>query len=399
MVLLYLKLVAEYSLYASIINGNIELFFNSINFLPVILVMALAPCVSKFLYDKFGGNIRILGVIPIIVAFFFSEFNFANVVLLIPIAFYSLTMVVRRNVDVEYYTFKKQFTIWAILGAVIFFFCYGLHMYMGYDAKEMKAGLLYYLAFFVIGIVVARRLRYCNEKTSVDSIKSIAAVGVIAFIGTGLYKLADVFGNEINGAIRDVLAVLFIPLGWMYEKFADFMRDSGGMVRVASGNAEEQASVYEGEFGNGHYGGETEGVKFDLPIENIIIVATIILLMTAFIIAAVTFYSKTRNLKKNEYLHEKIEDIQVKKKAPFFSNEEKIRRIYRQFLSFTSSMGVKISPNMTSEEIIDALNARVNKAEAEALRNIYIGVRYDDFSKPTDEDVRIAKEAMKKINS
>lgn len=399
MVLLYFKVVSEFCLYASIISGNLELFPNTINFLPVILIMALAPCVSKFLYDKFGGNIRLLGAVPIIACFFFSEFNFANVVLVLPIAIYSLSMVARRGVDVEYYTFKKQFTIWSIIGAITFMFFYGLHLYMGYDAVEMRVGVLYYFAFFALGITVARRLRYCNEKTTADSIKSIASVGIIALLGTGVYKVLDFFGEEVNAGIRQVLEVLFIPLGWMYEKFAELMRDSGGMVRLASGNAENQASVYEGEFGNGHYQGEVEPSKVDLPLEKIIITIAVLIIMVAFIIAAVKFFSKTRELKRTEYLHEKIDEVQVKKKASFFSNEEKIRRIYRQFLAVALSTGVKISPNMTSEEILNALNGRVNIAEAEALRNIYIGVRYDDFSKPTDEDVRIAKEAMKKINS
>ena len=52
---------------------------------------------------------------------------------------------------------------------------------------------------------------------------------------------------------------------------------------------------------------------------------------------------------------------------------------------------------MTSEEILSVLKGVVNDEEARALRNIYISARYNDFSKTTDEDVRLAKEALKKL--
>ena len=88
-----------------------------------------------------------------------------------------------------------------------------------------------------------------------------------------------------------------------------------------------------------------------------------------------------------------------KKKIDYkdWSNREKVRRVYREFLDSTRKRGIKITDKMTSEEILNAIKGICDEKGAVALRDVYIVARYNDYANVSSEQVHMAKEALKQI--
>ncbi|MCR5345907.1 MAG: hypothetical protein K6E46_07655, partial [Lachnospiraceae bacterium] len=78
-------------------------------------------------------------------------------------------------------------------------------------------------------------------------------------------------------------------------------------------------------------------------------------------------------------------------------NRGKVRKIYRDFLHVTRKKGIKITDKMTSEEILNAIRTIFDEQSAVALRDVYIVARYNEYADISNEQVRIAREALKQM--
>ena len=97
---------------------------------------------------------------------------------------------------------------------------------------------------------------------------------------------------------------------------------------------------------------------------------------------------------------EKVSSVaKAKRKVDYreWSNREKIRKVYRDFLGLTRKRGIKITDKMTSEEVLNAIKEICDEQGAVALRDVYIIARYNDYADINPDQVRIAKEALKQI--
>ncbi len=97
---------------------------------------------------------------------------------------------------------------------------------------------------------------------------------------------------------------------------------------------------------------------------------------------------------------EKVSSVKHEKKKVDYkewSDREKIRRVYREFLEVTRKRGIKITDKMTSEEVLNAIKGICDEQGAVALRNVYILARYNDYADINTEQVKAAKEALKQI--
>lgn len=404
MVLLYLKMVSELSLYFSFIVGMEEIFKNTINVIPVILVLSLSPCLSEYLYNKFGDWTRLLGIAPAIIIFFLSYPSFLNIIILIPPAVYAILISLKKGIELDYYAYKTQFNIWAVISALIYFLWFALHVFMRYDMKNFGRAFIYFAVFFVIGAFVARRLRFKDEKLVRPSARGLITVGGIVVIGLGISKLIEQFWQKIFTALMYVFAPLFIPLGALNDWWIEYAGDVGKMHRTTNGTEmmiraieEEASEIIQESVSSNVIRQIIKRPHRSMHFNEFLVLFTLLFLTCAFSFAAYLLSKRKLGERKVGIVREKLEDMPAKRKVDHFSNEEKVRKIYRQFLSKAWRSGVIIRPTMTSEEILDVLKGVVNDEEARALRNIYICARYNDFSKTTDEDVRLAKEALKKL--
>lgn len=393
----YLKDVAMLCFYFSFIKANSAAIANSINFIPVILLMALGPIVSKVLYARYRENTRYLGLLPIAASFLVSEITPVNILLLIPAAGYSVVLVTKKFKDLEYYSFVKLFRVLIIWGGLFTIVFTIMAFLTQWEMREHVIGTLYFAAFAIIGIIVARRLRMTTDRIRRDSFRSLipiaAAAGAFSIIGV-IYRY---FSDTINAGIRAVLMILFIPLGYLNEKWSELARDMGKMpIPVATGDAEAYAKMEM--VGGSTLQEDMISAGFTLPFNEIILGVTVLILgvVLFFVIRQLSVGGKSGN--RNEYESFKVVGVKKKVQKERFSNTEKVRRIYRQFLGIMQSRGVVVVNNMTSEEVLLLLAQDLSYEAAVALRNVYIHARYDEYGEITDEEVTLAKEAIKRLS-
>ncbi len=392
----YLKDVAMLCFYFSFIKANSAAVVNSVNFIPVILLMALGPIVSKVLYARYRENTRYLGLLPIAASFLVSEIIPVNILLLIPAAGYSVVLVTKKFKDLEYYSFVKLFRVLIIWGGLFTIVFTIMAFLTQWEMREHVIGTLYFAAFVIIGIIVARRLRMNTDRIRRDSFKSLIPIAVAAGVFSIIGVIYRFFSESINAGIRAALMVLFIPLGYLNEKWSELARDMGKMpIPVATGNA--QAEVNMEMVGGSTLQEDMINAGVTLPFNEIILGITILILCVVlfFVIRQLSVGGRSGN--RNEYESFKVVGVKKKVQKERFSNTEKVRKIYRQFLGIMQSRGVVVANNMTSEEVLLLLAQDLSYEAAVALRNVYIHARYDEYGEITDEEVALAKEAIKRL--
>ena len=111
MILYYLKDVCLILFYIAIMRANNEVFETTVNFIPMIILMALGPVVSKYLFEHYDERTRFLGLIPVIGAILVSPLTVNNILFAIPPVIYTVVLVYIKFKDVEYYSFVKLFRI------------------------------------------------------------------------------------------------------------------------------------------------------------------------------------------------------------------------------------------------------------------------------------------------
>lgn len=78
-------------------------------------------------------------------------------------------------------------------------------------------------------------------------------------------------------------------------------------------------------------------------------------------------------------------------------NRDKVRELYRRYLSFLRMKGVRIRYSETSQEISDSAKDVAN--DDSVLREIYRKSRYGSEETVTDEDVRLAAETFERLTA
>ena len=393
----YLKDVAILCFYFSFIKANSVAVPNTINYIPVILIMALGPILSKILYARYREETRYLGLIPIAVSFLVSEITPANVLLVLPVAVYSIVLVIKKFKELEYYSYVKLFRALLICGGGFTILFTIMAFFTQWEMREHVIGTLYFAAFVIIGMIVARRLRMITDRVRKDTFKSLiyiaAATGLLSLVGV-IYRF---FSESINAGIRYALMYLLIPFGYLNEKWSEMMKDAGKMpATVATGNAAIQVNM---EFTGGTTLQEDMlNSGYTLPFNEIIIGMTVILLgvVLFFVIRQLSVRGHKGN--RDEYESYKVVKTKKKKQYDHSPNSEKIRKVYRQFLAAMHTRGIVVTNAMTSEEILGILTDNLNYEAAVALRNVYIHARYDEYGEITNEEVTLAKEAIKRLS-
>lgn len=393
----YLKDVAILCFYFSFIKANSVAVPNTINYIPVILIMALGPILSKILYARYREETRYLGLIPIAVSFLVSEITPANVLLVLPVAVYSIVLVIKKFKDLEYYSYVKLFRALIICGGGFTILFMIMAFFTQWEMREHVIGTLYFAAFIVIGMLVARKLRMNTDRIRKESFMSLlyiaAATGLLSLIGI-VYRF---FSESINAGIRYALMYLLIPFGYLNEKWSEMMKDARKMpIPVATGNAAVQVNWEL--TGGTTLQQDMVNSEFMLPLNEIIVGMTVIVLGIALFFVIRQLNVRGHRGNTDEYESFKVSGIKRKVQRDRFSNSEKVRKIYRQFLDIMQSRGIVVTNSMTSEEILWILTENLNHEAAVALRNVYIHARYDEYGEITNEEVALAKEAIKRLS-
>ena len=83
-----------------------------------------------------------------------------------------------------------------------------------------------------------------------------------------------------------------------------------------------------------------------------------------------------------------------RRKELSLTNNEKVREIYKDYLTLVSVYGTKVASQTTSEDVMTAAGGIADFDNAEQIRALYIRARYRDSEELTDAEVNRAKQLL-----
>ncbi len=374
---------------------------------PVVGAVVAIAFVSTLIVQKAKGALPariICGLLPF--AGLFAARNMSDLIIAaIPIMFYA-AMTFADKIDIHYEEYKFWFGIPAIPVAVLFFICFG-------QWPIRPEATAYAAIYLFLGVLVLRLKRVGEGAKLKHRLINFAEMFVVLVLGI----LACVTIYEIVMHSGRVVEVIFMPVGaiffalvsgisWLFDQ-ALKPKPEDKVIKPKDPDVqqiEKQDAVEE-------VSSVAEGLNYDV-IEIVIAALLVLLAIVLLILLLRWFYRTVRgiNNKKNGAALE-MEDGEAEESTSFFgfkrkkkkpqaeTNNAKIRQIYKEYLFFVKTFGVKIVNQTTSEDVAIASDEIIETGKADELRQLYIRARYNDDNQLSDEEVLRAQTLFEEIKN
>ena len=372
----------------------------------VAALCALGVSVSAFFSVRLMDKLRFLGLVSVAACLLLCR-GMDDLITMLPPLLYCAAVVFRDDFGMEYYSFldyfQKAFLSWAVGFGIIF--VWGMfESTLEPDAVPsvmLETPFVLGMFFGASGVLLLRKLRIgLQSKSSASDFMQIFCV-LLAFglfvyiansysdaIGETVFFLFEmvialpvmVFLAIMNGilAVVNWLGVLF-PGG---QDFLDNMQEMvDGMQRSQNPLPTETQEAVESVTQSGY-------PWFGAVLILSVTVVGLLLLLRIFRPAGIVAAIKD---KSQQLLPEK-----QKPQRQGRSNRQKVRRYYRSFLKQEKLRGMRLTANHTSEDVLRSISSATDPDGASQLRQIYLQARYREDGQITQEQVRSAKNALKK---
>ncbi len=397
--LIWIRYFAELCMYFGCALAFPKAFRAGIDPLITALVLSLSITMASFVSEKGHDKLRFLALLIPAAYMGFMCRSLGDVLIMIPAAVYTVFVIIRDVHSMDYYgylwIFKRIMT-----GAAVLFVCLLLAETAFKAEGIIDAGALlkFGIVYALLGMILLKALRLGEDLKKQSWVIQIRELLVPAAL-----VVAVAFGLLGGGSLKELLhnglILLLTPLVMLVDLVAS---GDDGEYNKKRMEAEEAANSES-------QGGAITGVRVTPEVEQVIEEASdrswvfaviLIVVLTVLMIALVMSVKKIReNANEKIYIVESLEEERKRKKTIVKrSGGEKIRGIYRSFLKKTMMHGVKITGNMTSQEINgEAADALSDAVSAESLRQLYLSARYDENADISEKDVKRAAEMLKNI--
>lgn len=325
-----------------------------------------------------------------------------EMVILIPVIVYTVTVILRGRLQLEYYSFRQYFLrtllllggLYVVLSA--FSYIEGMTVY---EEKFISAApvLRYGLVHLLCGVILQRQLRLGMDSRARGGGRQLAAVlggtGVVLLgftaaepllrqgAATAFKTLFSLFFGAGIAAVEGIGALIDqVEVGAMQEEINQLREDR---LPAQMGNLGEQIQQV------------TSSEEATRPLWWLALVAAV--LLAAMILMFLSFRKKSGEVHSAETVA--AVEVPRENKPTRRSNRGKVRQLYREFLRQEKKRGLKLRTDYTSGDILARISDDTNQAAAAELREIYLRARYDEQTDISRAQVDAAKEALKKSRS
>ena len=258
-------------------------------------------------------------------------------------------------------------------------------------------------AYIALGIVVLRGKRL-GEGAGART-RALNVLEPVAAASCGVAACAALWG--LIYALRKLFEILIYPVGMILGGVARLFSWIAGHIFIFGPDTESVETETSAALETGVQAPEspkpdTAAKNYDWA-ETVGRLAVILLIVAVAALLIFIVYKAVKRVKNGgaadplyeETLRESRDRGRARRKKrerDGGSNSYKIRKIYREYLTYIRLNGVKIGRQTTSEEALAASRQLAESDEAAELRALYIRARYNDRDKLTDDDVRRAAE-------
>ena len=365
------------------------------------LVCGVGACMATFFEEKGRSFLRCLCAAVPLAGLLLAQGGTELVLMLIPVG-YTVFTILRGKLELEYsgYTYFFVRTLWLLGG--ICAVC-GAWNFLTIAAEDTVVRLnlavltRYGLVHALCGVVVQRQLRLGVAGQGAGGRGQVFTLVGTAGMIAGSFVLAEpMLRDGVVKLIRGFATVMAVGLLWIAEKLDRLLtklKKPDGVKEWEDHHADQMAQ--QGGIANEELPPAEPAVTIDeMNINTLAMVLVGVFLVAAVVLLIFSFHKRRSQADDAEQI-QPLKPAAKKKKISQRSNRGKVRQYYRDFLRLEKNLGMKIKNSDTSADVLSHIDAHTDKASAEALRQVYLSVRYDDRGNVTDRQVAQAKRALK----
>ncbi len=367
----------------------------------VIGAVLLLVFISSLIMGKFNNTaVRILcGILPALGLLLAN--NQSQLMFTMPALVLWCMLVYSEKNNVHYDDYKYWYGVPAALALLIMLINLS-HILAGEMTNVLS--ILCASTYLGLGIIILRRKRMGAGIST--GVKLLNIAEIIAALSCGILSCALV--TVILKAIWKFVEIILLPFGLIINAlvnlFSLFSKVIDVEEAVEEASASESSSLPEEEIAEMEHLISHVTPKDYTGAEIALRLVLYILTLAAFIFVCYLIYGIIQairsagnggNVQYDYSAQEKISFGKNRKKERrkhSVTNNDKIRDIYREYLSYIKLKGIKIVEQTTSEEILVASRQLADSEEAAKLRALYIRARYNDEKQLSNEDVNLARE-------
>ncbi len=402
---IFLKVFGDCCLFFSLMAAFPNIFVHNFTTLWPALLCGLGAALACYLTDAGKGKLRFLAAALPLLSLILAD-GVMEYVMLAPVLLYTILVIGRGMLGLEYYGFREGFkrslTIWGLGFGVLWALSY-MESASSSDIRvlaweeTLELGMLYILS----GVVLLRQLRLGsvgrNKKQLGYTLGGCAGLAVVI---VAVEKVLSLNASSIKDVLMRVFTfIIGLPLrlyAWLVSLLI-----SGDMKMKPT-----QATTPNGEGSStGSYGGMIswiqEAAEQVLPPSEEekfpwwLVVLVLMVIGGAMIAMILSFRKNTGMVYTSEEVTE-AEAPKQEKQEIRRTNRGKIRKYYRDYLKMEQKRGLLIKKHHTSGDVLKGVTAQTDGEAAAQLRELYLIARYDESADITPEQVKLAKDALKR---
>lgn len=404
--LMFLKIFGDVCLCFSVLGAFPALFPHEFTVLWPALLCGLGAGIAALFADQGRGRLKYLGVLFGAASLLFPRTPI-EFLMLLPGILYTGAVIIRGSMHLEYYSFRDMFRksmmFWGIFFGVIFL----LSSFESISKASQvvlnhEEPLFYGILYALCGIFLLRQLRMGADSTRRDSAMSVVQMAVV-LVGTGAGALGILAAEQVmHESILDLMGsalsfLIGLPLV-IVQKIYSFV------VSIFEQDFNEYLDYRETLDATTHETYEA------LPMETVsqtvadavkdrypwwLAVLILVIMIAVLVVLLRSFHRNWARTQVREQIS-RVTPPEKEKKQPRRSNRSKVRRYYREFIRNERRRGLRFRTNQTSQDILEAISPQTDSDAAAQLREVYLKARYDAGYEVTSEDVRLAKELLRK---
>lgn len=397
------KVFADVTLCFGVLAGFPTLFTFDYSLLWPALLCAAGAGVAAFFRNIGKDPLRMLGLL-LSAATLLIPASAAEAVIVLPAVLYTVAVILRGDLALEYYTFRQYFK--RTLTFLVCFYltlCALAYLDKPFDAVENfapSAVLSYGTCHAIAGVALLRQLRLGEQAGAgrkMNAKQTAVLLGGTGALVLGIAAAEKWLHQSLMDLLRTAFTALFAPLLMVYNWFANKGKDiMEGLTGKDPMRPQQRPTTPPGTI-------PMESVPPDTAVPEEPEQAFPWLVLVALIALVILMIVMLRSFRSHSTVavkEEKLEKLPAKQRQKWDkgTNRSRIRRIYRDFLKAQRKQGLKLRRHHTSADVQRKLTVDTDPVAADQLRQVYLAARYDENCDITAQQLSAARAAYKKTN-
>ena len=270
--------------------------------------------------------------------------------------------------------------------------------------------LIYVAVFLVLGVLAMRRMQMGAEMGMNWQVRNLLSVIGFPLLAVGVSLILFLVLRFSQQALTAVLAPIGRFFLWLFGLiFPEGQQATQQTIQQETVQSYTNALPMELDRIGTAADKSTVGSEFStsMLIERAAGIGAWVLLALLLIVVLILIWRRAKQNKpaeEEELVYEETEAAQAGgkrrrgNKIPILAgNARQLRRIYKTYLEYRKSEGMRVQPSNTSAEILEQERERGGSEDAERLRELYIAARYGNPSAVTREQVAEAQGCLERI--